>query len=93
MHDRKKIVRYITELGKILQDTVHGSKEIEEILEKLREEGVGLSLNFVAMVSGKSVNFSLGQVPFDSPSGQHDLRFEINDEDREFLESLGITYD
>ena len=88
MSDKKKIVRYITELGKILQETVQNNEEIEEILEKLREEGVGLSLNFVAMVSGKSVNFNLGQVM--EPG---ELKFEITEDDQEFLESLGIIYD
>ena len=91
MKDRERIFKYITELGKILQDTVQNSKEIEEILSKLREEGVGLSLNFVAMLSGKSVNFNLGQVPL-APRDK-DLKFEISDEDKKFLQSLGISYD
>ena len=85
MQDRKKIMKYIKELGKILQENVQNSKEVEGILSKLREEGVALSLNFVAMVSGKSLNFNLGNV-----GTTEDLKFEINDEDKKFLESLGI---
>ncbi len=85
MQDRKKIMKYIRELGKILQENVQNSKEVEGILSKLREEGVALSLNFVAMVSGKSLNFNLGNV-----GSVEELKFEINDEDKKFLESLGI---
>ena len=88
MPDKKKIAKYVQELGKILQETVQNSEEIEGILRKLRAEGVGLSLNFVAMVSGKSLNFSLGQVQGDV---EGELRFEINDDDKKFLESLGIS--
>lgn len=92
MQNRKKIVKYIQELGKILQEKVQNSKEIEDLLLKLRKEGVGLSLNFVAMVSGKSLNVSLGQVTTDviPPGG---LKFEINAADKKFLESLGISYE
>ncbi|MCZ6691502.1 MAG: hypothetical protein O7H41_18080 [Planctomycetota bacterium] len=85
MQDRKKIMKYIRELGKILQENVQSSKEVEGILSKLREEGVALSLNFVAMVSGKSLNFNLGNVGL-----VEELKFEINAEDKKFLESLGI---
>ncbi|MCZ6603459.1 MAG: hypothetical protein O6952_10670 [Planctomycetota bacterium] len=85
MQDRKKIMKYIRELGKILQENVQSSKEVEGILSKLREEGVALSLNFVAMVSGKSLNFNLGNV-----GSVEELKFEINAEDKKFLESLGI---
>ena len=85
MQDRKKIMKYISELGKILQENVQNSKEVEGILSKLKEEGVALSLNFVAMVSGKSLNFNLGNV-----GTNEELKFEINDEDKKFLESLGI---
>lgn len=93
MANKKKILKYIRDLGKILQEKVQNSKEIEDILAKLRKEGVGLSLNFVAMVSGKSVNLTLGNVPIEGVDGPHELKFEINDEDKKFLESLGITYD
>ena len=92
MQDKKKILRYITELSKILQDSVNESEEIQEILEKLREEGVGLSLNFVALISGKSVNFNLGQVPF-TGGEEGEVKFEITDEDKKFLSSLGIVYE
>ena len=85
MQDRKKIMKYIRELGKILQENVQSSKEVEGILSKLKEEGVALSLNFVAMVSGKSLNFNLGNV-----GSTEVLKFEINEKDKKFLESIGI---
>ncbi len=89
MSDKERVVKYITELGKILQETVQNNEAIEEILEKLREEGVGLQLNFMAVVSGRTVNFNLGQVM--EPGAE--LKFEITDDDQEFLESLGIVYE
>lgn len=92
MQNKKKIVKYIQELGKILQEKVQNSEEIEEILSKLRKEGVGLSLNFVAMVSGKSLNFSLGQVSTEGMN-QGELKFEINEADKKFLKSIGISFE
>lgn len=93
MQDKKKILKYMQDLGKILQEKVQNCKEIEEILSKLREEGVGLSLNFVAMVSGKSLSVSLGQVHSNGGGDPAELKFEINEDDRKFLESLGIIYE
>ena len=99
MQDKEKIFEYIEKLSRILQETVHDSQEIEELLAKLREEGVTLQLNFVAMISGKSVNFNVSKIAIESDDDDDDdttveeLRFEISDEDRKFLETLGISYE
>ena len=89
MVDKDKILKYMEQLGKAVTDCLNDSNEVKTMIKMLEEIGLNLNLSFVAMISGaKPLAFP---VSWAGPS--RELKFEITEEDRAFLQSLGIKYD
>ena len=89
MADKEEILKYLQNLGKAVTGCLNESGEVKDIIKFLEEQGLHLNLSFVAMISGsKPLAF-----PVSWAGKEKELKFEITEEDREFLASLGIKYD
>ena len=74
----KRLARHLKKLNKAIQKIVARSTEFGELRKMLREDKVELAIYVVPLIGGK-------------PAGE-ELRFELNDTDRDFLKQAGIQF-
>ena len=87
--DKDKILQYLERLGKAVTGCLNDSDEVKNLTKLIEEAGLSLNLSFVVMISGaRPLAF-----PVTWSGSAKELKFEITQEDRAFLQGLGIKYD
>ncbi|MCX7703794.1 MAG: hypothetical protein N2234_06820 [Planctomycetota bacterium] len=79
--EERKIRKYLMEIGRIVSILLNSSEELREVLKMMEKEGYRVNIGFVSMVTGGGMK------------KKAELRFEVTDEDKEFLKRIGIRYD
>ena len=92
MGHQEKILELIQRLEKLIKETIENTPELSEIIEEIREEGIQVSLNFIAMFADKDGSPIVAQ-QLTEMDEESELEFKITDSDREFLKGIGISFD
>jgi hypothetical protein len=121
MQDDQQLWAYIARLEQAIRESMERSDEIADIVAKLQDKGVQVSINCVAQIvtpdgvvlkapgAESEEDFEgidellddddLDAVPMHLGEDEHaeasdaELRFEIDDGDRRFLDELGLRFD
>ena len=78
MNLQKHLTRHLKKLNKAIRRLVAKSGEFEELRRLLRNEQVELAIYVVPLIGGRAAT--------------EEMRFELTDEDRNFLKKAGIKF-
>lgn len=78
MDFQKRLAQHLKRLNKAIRRLVAKSSEFEDLRKLLRDEHVELAVYVVPLIGGKQVG--------------EELRFELTDDDVQFLKKAGIRF-
>ena len=109
MPDNDKLKGYIAELEQVIRKMMEDSDEIAQLVAKIQEEGIQVTLNFLALFFDPSGNpfflkhgaelaeadseWALPSLGGASVRREPRLNFKITDEDHDFLREIGLRFD
>ncbi len=97
--DKEKLRALIRELGEVISNTLVESGSVQFVLKRIKEEGYNIDLSLAIGVGlyrqrqEDKEGFSLAEEDDRENDKARGMRFEINQDDLEFLNSLHIRID
>jgi hypothetical protein len=91
MSNKEKLRAMIRELGEAISDNLIQSDSVQNILRRIKDEGYHVDLSLAIGVC--LYKEQVGQRLRASDESDQELKFEINEDDLAFLNSLRITLD